>query len=750
MKKHILCRKYFSYDGFTSSKNRGGGIVCVRFSFGTFVGSKIPKDSEISDAEDLEVSCVIKDKNFLHKSHENSGAGPPLYNRLLKRCTEMRKLREGKMVHAHFLNSQFRDDPVIGNTILNMYAKCGSLADARKLFDEMPLKDIVTWTALISGYSQHDQAEEALALFPLMLRRGLEPNQFTLSSLLKASGDGTTNKRGRQLHAYCLKCGYDSDVYVGSSLVDMYARYGHLVEARLIFDGLVTKNEVSWNALIAGHSRKGETENALRLFSMMHREDFKPTHFTFSSLCTACASTGSLEQGKWVHAQVIKSGGRLVAFVGNTLLDMYAKSGSIEDAKKVFDRLVKRDVVSWNSMLNGYARKGETENALRLFSMMHREDFKPTDFTYSSLCTACASTGSLEQGKWVHAHVIKSGGRLVAFVGNTLLDMYAKSGSIEDAKKVFDRLVKRDVVSWNSMLRGYAQHGLGRKTVQHFEEMMTSGIEPISVTFLSVLTACSHAGLLDEGRHYFELMKKYKVEPDVLHYVTMVDLLGRAGLLDQAERYIREMPIEPSAAVWGALLGACRMHKNMELGAYAAERVFELDPQDSGPHILLYNMYASAGRWQEAAKVRKMMKESGVKKEPACSWVEIENAVHMFIANDDAHPQWQEIREMWEKISGKIREIGYVPDTSHVLLFVDQQEREVKLQYHSEKLALAFALLNTPLGSTIRIKKNIRVCGDCHSAIKYVSKVVGREIIVRDTNRFHHFHNGSCSCGDYW
>ncbi|XP_024021461.1 pentatricopeptide repeat-containing protein At3g24000, mitochondrial [Morus notabilis] len=649
MKKHILCRKYFSYDGFTSSKNRGGGIVCVRFSFGTFVGSKIPKDSEISDAEDLEVSCVIKDKNFLHKSHENSGAGPPLYNRLLKRCTEMRKLREGKMVHAHFLNSQFRDDPVIGNTILNMYAKCGSLADARKLFDEMPLKDIVTWTALISGYSQHDQAEEALALFPLMLRRGLEPNQFTLSSLLKASGDGTTNKRGRQLHAYCLKCGYDSDVYVGSSLVDMYARYGHLVEARLIFDGLVTKNEVSWNALIAGHSRKGETENALRLFSMMHREDFKPT-----------------------------------------------------------------------------------------------------DFTYSSLCTACASTGSLEQGKWVHAHVIKSGGRLVAFVGNTLLDMYAKSGSIEDAKKVFDRLVKRDVVSWNSMLRGYAQHGLGRKTVQHFEEMMTSGIEPISVTFLSVLTACSHAGLLDEGRHYFELMKKYKVEPDVLHYVTMVDLLGRAGLLDQAERYIREMPIEPSAAVWGALLGACRMHKNMELGAYAAERVFELDPQDSGPHILLYNMYASAGRWQEAAKVRKMMKESGVKKEPACSWVEIENAVHMFIANDDAHPQWQEIREMWEKISGKIREIGYVPDTSHVLLFVDQQEREVKLQYHSEKLALAFALLNTPLGSTIRIKKNIRVCGDCHSAIKYVSKVVGREIIVRDTNRFHHFHNGSCSCGDYW
>ncbi|GMN36709.1 hypothetical protein TIFTF001_006231 [Ficus carica] len=559
MKKLIFCRRKHFWQ------------ILVSARFRTFVSPAIFTDSEVLEAEDWYTTRVIQDKDLLRKSQDNSGAGlhvldlidqgsmqadRTFYSKLLKRCTQMGKLREGKMVHA-------------------------------------------------------------------------QPNQFTISSVLKASGNGTTDKRGRQLHAYCLKCGYDSDVYVGSSLVDMYARYGHMVDAWSIFDGLVTKNEVSWNALIAGHARKGETENALRLFCKMQREDFKATHFT-----------------------------------------------------------------------------------------------------YSSLCTACASTGSLEQGKWVHAHVIKSGGRLVAFVGNTLLDMYAKSGSIEDAKKVFDRLVKRDVVSWNSMLTGYAQHGLGKKTVQHFQEMMTSGVEPNDITFLSVLTACSHAGLLDEGQHYFELMNKYKVKPDVSHYVTMVDLLGRAGLLDRAQKFISEMPSEPTAAVWGALLGACRMHKNMELGAYAAERVFELDPHDSGPHILLYNMYASAGRWHEAVKVRKMMKESGVKKEPACSWVEIENSVHMFIANDDTHPQWEEIRQMWEKISGKIREIGYVPDTSHVLLFVDQQEREVKLQYHSEKLALAFALLNTPPGSTIRIKKNIRVCGDCHSAIKYVSKVVAREIIM--------------------
>ncbi|KAA8537256.1 hypothetical protein F0562_027057 [Nyssa sinensis] len=580
---------------------------------------------EAQPGDQLDASCILQDKDLLRKSHDEGTTGllvldlidrgsleadPTLYNKLLNRCTQLAKLKEGRIVHAHFLNSMFKHYLVIQNTILNMYAKCGSLVEARKVFDEMPTKDMVTWTALITGYSQNDRPQDALVLFPQMLRLGLKPNHFTFSSLLKAAGAGPTDRDGRQIHAFCIKYGYDSNVYVGSSLVDMYARCGHMNGARFVFDGLVSKNEVSWNALIAGHARKGEGEDALLLFWKMQRDDFKPTHFT-----------------------------------------------------------------------------------------------------YSSVFSACASTGALEQGKWVHAHMIKLGGKLIAFVGNTLLDMYAKSGCIEDARKVFDRLVKRDLVSWNSMLTACAQHGLGKETVDRFEEMLKIGIEPNAITFLCVLTSCSHAGLLDKGQYYFELMKKYKVEPEVAHYVTIVDLLGRAGLLDCAERFIREMPIEPTAAVWGALLGACRMHKNMELGTYAAERVFELDPHDSGPHVLLSNIYASAGRWCDVAKVRKMMKESGVKKEPACSWVEIENAVHMFVANDDAHPQREEIHKMWEKTSAKIKEIGYVPDTSHVLLFVDQQDREAKLQYHSEKLALAFALLKTPPGSTIRIKKNIRVCG---------------------------------------
>ncbi|XAR64524.1 hypothetical protein NMG60_11008249 [Bertholletia excelsa] len=614
------------------------------------------------EEKELDVSsCIIQDKDLLRKS-QNSGLhvldlidrgalqpDPTLYQKLFTKCTQLGKLREGRIVHAHFINSYFKNYVVLQNTVLNMYAKCGSLEEARQVFDNMPTKDIVTWTALITGYSQKERPDDALVLFPHMLRSGLEPNQFTFSSLLKAAGALPSHRNGMQVHSLVIKYGFDSNVYVGSSLLDMYARCNLVDEAQIVFKSLLCKNEVSWNALIAG-----------------------------------------------------------------------------------------------------YARKGDGEKAIRLFWKMQRQNFRPTNFTYSSVLTMCASVGALEQGKWIHAHIIKSGQQLTAFVGNTLLDMYAKSGSIKDAKKVFDRLVRQDVVSWNSMLTACAFHGLGGEAVEHFEEMLKIGIEPNAITFLCVLTACSHAGLLDKGQYYFELMKKHKVDPDISHYVTVVDLLGRAGQLDHAERFIKNMPIKPSAAVWGALLGGCRMHKNMELGSYAAERLFELDPHDSGAHMLLFNIYAAAGRWNDAAKVRKMMKESRLRKEPACSWVEIENGVHMFVANDDAHPQIEETVKKWEELSRKIKEVGYIPDTSYVLLFVDEQERETKLQYHSEKLALAFALLKTAPGSTIQIKKNIRVCGDCHSAFKFVSKVVEREIILRDTNRFHHFHDGSCSCGDYW
>nr|AYM00777.1 pentatricopeptide repeat protein [Salvia miltiorrhiza] len=572
-----------------------------------------------------------------------------LYVDLFKKCTDQRKLKEGRMAHAHFVTSSFSHYVVLQNSAVNMFAKCCDMEMAHKVFDEMTERDMVSYTMMITGYSQTSEFEEALRLYVEMVKMGFRPNEYTFGSALKSAGGMQSHSMGRGIHGACIKFGYEDNVYVGSALVDMYARCNKMAEANILFDGLKIRNEVSWNALIAAYARGGEGHNSMKLFSEMKREGFRPTHFT-----------------------------------------------------------------------------------------------------YSSIFAACASDGAMEQAKWVHSDLIKMGVQLIAFVGNTLLDMYAKAGSIQDAKKVFDRLVKKDVVSWNSMLTAYAQHGHGQEAVDLFEEMRAVGLQPNEISYLCVLNACSHTGLLDKGLHYFELMKKSKLEPDITHYVAIVDLLGRANQLERAERFILGMPIEPTAAVWKALLGACRVHKNMFLGGYAAERVFELDPHESGPHMLLSNIYASHGRHNEAARVRKMMAESGVKKEPACSWVEIGNSVHLFVANDDTHPQGPEIRVMWEKLRDEIKKIGYVPDTSHVLWYADQQEREERLQLHSEKLALAFALLNTPNGAPVSIKKNIRVCGDCHAAFKFVSKLVDREIILRDTNRFHHFRHGSCSCRDYW
>ncbi|KAG8380365.1 hypothetical protein BUALT_Bualt06G0007900 [Buddleja alternifolia] len=595
-------------------------------------------DSEQNKDSD-KCSGVIQDNDLLKKTRNGNllvldlidrGAmesDARLYIELLKKCTDQGKLKEGQMVHAHFLTSRFQHYVVLQNTTINMYSKCGDMETARKAFDEMPERDIVSYTMLITGYSQSNEFKEALGLYVDMVEKGLQPNEFTFGSALKSASGMQSDGTGRAIHGACVKFGYEDNVYVGSALVDMYTRCERMSEAKIIFHGMKRKNEVSWNALIAAYAREGEAHNAVNLFSEMKRGGFNPTHFTFSSIFAACASNGALEQGKWVHADMVKSGLKLVAFVGNTLLDMYGKAGSINDAKKVFYRLVKKDVVSWNSMLTAYA-----------------------------------------------------------------------------------------------------QHGLGPEAVDLFEEMRGIGFQPNEITFLCVLNACSHSGLLDKGMYYFELMRKYNLEPDIMHYVTVVDLLGRAGQLDRAERFVREMVIPPTAVVWKALLGACRMHKNMELGVYAAERVFELDPLDSGPHMLLSNIYASAGRLSDAARVRKMMNESGVKKEPACSWVEIENVVHTFVANDDNHPQREEISEMWEKISNEIKKIGYVPDTSHVLWFVDQQEREERLQYHSEKLALAFAVLNTSPDSPIMIKKNIRVCGTIGSGRVSVMHFVDTKI----------------------
>eukprot|EP01018_Ginkgo_biloba_P035884 Gb_00601 [translate_table: standard] len=728
-------------------------------------------------------------------------------------CSCLGRLEGGKQVHALSIKTGFDSDVVVGCALIDVYAKCESIEDARQVFEnmpetnvvscnamitgyvrcgwieearrafeKMPERDMVSWTAMIAGYAQHEHAEEALKLFGDMQHSDTGFDQVTLSSILSSCASLAAPEQGKQIHANIIRTGFESSVSVSNALVTMYAncgdidcacqvfnqmsirdtfswtaiaagcaKCGSVKYARQLFDTMPKRNIVSWNAMIAGYADHGPVEESLKLFGQLQQGNIKPDRITFTSVITACASLTALGYGKHVHAHIIQTGFESCASVGNALVSMYAKCGGIEDARHMFNKIHEQNMVSWNAMIAGYAQHCHGEKALQLFFEMQQAGMKPDQFALASVLSACADLAALEHGKHVHAYIIKSGFVSHLSVGNALVTMYAKCGSIEDAYQAFNRMGERDVVSWNAMVAGRAQHGHGKEALQLFEQMLQAGIEPDNISFIGVLSACSHAGLVDEGHRVFDSMfQDYCITPGAVHYACMIDLLGRAGHLEEAKNFIRNMPFEPDANAWGALLGACRMYGNMELGKCAAECLFYLEPQNAAKYVLLSNIYAATGRWEDVANVRKMMKDRGVKKQPGCSWIEVKNKVHTFVVEDKSHPQTEEIYSTLEGLARQMEAAGYVPDTNFVLHDVDMEHKEHALYHHSEKLAIAFGLISTLPGMPIRVFKNLRVCGDCHSATKFISKIVEREIIVRDANRFHHFKDGLCSCGDYW
>jgi pentatricopeptide repeat protein len=430
---------------------------------------------------------------------------------------------------------------------------------------------------------------------------------------------------------------------------------------------------------------------------------------------------------------------------------MYAKCGNVNIAHKLFERMPKQDVVSWTAIIAAYSQNGHPHEALAFFNEMQVQGIKPNSITIVSVLPACAHLLALEQGKQIHGYAIRSGFESDVVVGTGLVNMYAKCGNVNIAHKLFERMPEQDVVSWNAMILAYGIHGHGEDALALFSQMQQTGTKPDHITFTAILTACSHAGLVDQGWQYFECMKSdYGLAPKLEHYACLVDLLGRAGHLDEAHDIIKKMPLEPNANVWGALLGACRIHCNIELGEQAAKHLFELEPNNAGYYVLLSNIYAEARRWEDVVKLRTMMKERGVKKQPGCSVVAVHREVHTFLVGDRTHPQSEKIYAMLETLYGQMKKAGYVPNTNLVLQDVEEEAKENILCSHSEKLAISFGIINTSPGTPIRIMKNLRVCSDCHNATKFISKIVGREIIVRDANRFHHFKDGLCSCGDYW
>ncbi|XP_038692710.1 putative pentatricopeptide repeat-containing protein At5g13230, mitochondrial [Tripterygium wilfordii] len=655
------------------------------------------------------------------------------------------------MLHCYICKLGHETNTFVGTALIDAYSVCGYVQSAREVFNGVANKDMVCWTGMLTCYAENDCFEEALELFSGMRVCGLKPNNYTFACVLKACLGLEAFNMAKCVHGCALKTRYELDIYVGVSLLEFYTKMGDLGDAQFIFDEMPKKDVIPWSFMIARYAQRGLSIEAVELFCQMRQEFVIPNEYTFASLLQACATMEGLNLGAQIHCNVFKLGLNLDVYVSNALMDVYAKCGRMQSSMKLFVESPIRNDVTWNTMIGGYVQAEDEEKALDLFVNMLECQVQLTEVTYSSILRACASLAALESGIQIHSLTVKSNYTNNVVVGNSLIDMYAKCGSIKDARLVFDMMSAKDGVSWNAMISGCSMHGMGVEALNFFEMMLKTECRPNKVTFVGVLSGCSNAGLLDKGQAYFKSMvDDYGIEPCIEHYSCMVWLFSRSGHLDKAVKLINEIPSEPSIMLWRALLGACVIHKNTELGRISAQRVLEMYPQDEATHVLLSNIYANARRWDSVATVRKGMKKKGLKKEPGLSWVESMGTVHYFTAGDTSHQDVKVIYGMLEWLNMNTRKAGYVPARNAVLLDVDESEKERLLWLHSERLALAFALFSTPSGSRIRIIKNLRICVDCHAAIKTISRIIKRDIVIRDMNRFHNIKDGICSCGDYW
>ncbi|XP_020583515.1 pentatricopeptide repeat-containing protein At5g04780-like [Phalaenopsis equestris] len=670
---------------------------------------------------------------------------------VLNACTGSYDLDRGRIVHGYLIRLAYESDRFTANALLDFYAKLGDIDSASLVFEEISQPDIVSWNAFISGCVLQGKDILAMNLFNQMKESAMLPNEFTLSSILKASAGTTMLDLGQQIHAFMIKSGNDSDIFIGVGLVDLYAKCEHNGDSLKAFNLMQVHDLVAWNAIISGYSHNNNDSEALSLFSSMRKDGFGFNRTTLASVLKSVANSQASTACKQTHTLAIKAGFLLDQHVANGLVDAYGKCGSLEDAGKAFHECPSGDIVSFTSMITALSQSGEGEEAMKLFHAMREMDLKPDSFVCSSLLNSCANLSASEQGKQIHTHVVKMGFVLDNFASNALVNMYAKCGSIEDATSAFSEIPERGIVSWSAMIGGLAQHGHGKKALDYFYGMLNEGVPPNHITLTSVLCACNYGGLVTEAEKYFNSMEEmFGIERTLEHYACMVDILGRAGRLRSAMELVESMPFEANAAIWGALLGASRVHNNVEIGMKAAEMLLILEPEKSGTHVILANIYASAGMWNEVAGMRKLMRETMVKKEPGVSWIEVKDKVHTFFVGDRSHERREEIYAKLEELGDLMNKAGYVPLVETDLHYVEKWEKETLLLQHSEKLAVAFGLISTPASAPIRIMKNLRVCRDCHEAFKFICKITERKIILRDINRFHHFQEGACSCGDYW
>ncbi|KAH0981425.1 hypothetical protein GBA52_008602 [Prunus armeniaca] len=622
---------------------------------------------------------------------------------LLELCTSIKELNQ---IIPLIIKNGLYNEHLFQTKLVSLFCNYGSPSEAFRVFETVDDKLEVFYHTLLKGYAKNSSLSDAMSFFCRMKSDGVRPVVYNFTYLLKVCGDNADLRRGKEIHAHLISSGFATNLFAMTAVVNMYAKCRQINEAYKMFDRMPERDLVSWNTIIAGYAQNGLAKIALELVIRMQEEGQKPDSITLVTLLPAVADYGSLIIGKSIHAYVLRASFESLVNISTALLDMYSKCGSVGTARLIFNRMKQKTAVSWNSMIDGYVQNEDAEEAMEIFQKMLDEGFQPTNVTIMEALHACADLGDLERGKFVHKLVdqLKLGSDVS--VMNSLMSMYSKCKRVDIAAKIFKNLQGKTLVSWNTMILGYAQNGRVSEALSHFCQMQSQNMKPDSFTMVSVIPALAELSVTRQAKWIHGLVIRTCFDKNIFVMTALVDM-------------------------------------------YAKYKIFELNPVEGGYHVLLANIYSTASLWDKVAKVRKMMEKKGLQKTPGCSLVDLRNEVHTFYSGSTSHPQSKRIYTFLETLGDEIKAAGYVPDTNSIH-DVEADVKEQLLNSHSEKLAIAFGLLNTTPGTTIHIRKNLRVCGDCHNATKYISLVTGREIIVRDMHRFHHFKNGTCSCGDYW
>ncbi|XP_010277183.1 PREDICTED: pentatricopeptide repeat-containing protein At3g53360, mitochondrial [Nelumbo nucifera] len=591
------------------------------------------------------------------------------FGSILKACSGLSDIKLGRQLHSHVIKSEFGSHLIAQNALVAMYTKLDYIDDASTVFDHIAIKDLISWSSMITGFAQHAYELKALHLFKEMLSLGVyHPNEFIFGSVFSACNGLLNSEYGRQIHGMSTKFGLGKDVFAGCSLSNMYAKCGRIDYARTAFYQIERPDLVSWNAIIDGFAYIEDANEAMSFFCQMRHSGLVPDKTTVICLLCSCRNTSVLFQGQQVHSYIMKMGFNLDISVCNTLLTMYAKCSDLSYAFTIFEEMQSGvDLVSWNAMLTACMQHNQVDDVFQLLKLMHDSTNRPDEVTLTNVLGACAGLAYLELGKQIHVYAVKTGLVFYASSINGLIDMYAKCGALGNAQRLFNSMSNPDVVSWSSLIVGYAQFGYGEEALNLFRNMRSLGVKPNHVTFVGVLSACSRVGLVEEGCYYYHTMETdHGILPTREHCSCMVDLLARSGHLIEAEEFIKQMPFDPDIVVWKTMLAACRTYGNVEIGNWAAENIMKLDPSNSAAHVLLCNIYASAGMWDDVARVRKLMKRNGVRKVPGQSWIEVRDGIHIFLAEDRSHPHMNEIYTVLSDLWLQMVEAGYVPNQRFV------------------------------------------------------------------------------------